>query len=118
MSPVAKAPGPLARMGIVPMPMALDVRTKGRYLRMCLPIGTTAANEKTKTSVRRRFWAALQTKSVLACVPQMGVPEIKSNRSHPLLCRDAVWRTWSITTCVRSAAALRELTISPAILIW
>ena len=63
---------------------------------MCLPIGTMAANEETKTSVRRRFWAALQTK--LACVPQMGVPEIKSNRSHPLLCRDAVWRTWSIAT--------------------
>jgi hypothetical protein len=110
-----RTPGPLARMGIVRMPMALDVRTKGRYLRMCLPIGTMAPNEETKTSVRRRFWAALQTKSVLACVPQMGVPEIKSNRSHPLLCRDAVWRTWSITTVLDR---LRRSTISPAILIW
>jgi hypothetical protein len=26
------------------------------------------------------------------------VPEIKSNRSQPLLYRDAVWRTWSIAT--------------------
>ena len=36
--------GSRARIGIVRMPMALDVRTKGRYLRMCLPIGTMAAN--------------------------------------------------------------------------
>ena len=60
---------------------------------------TLAANWK-KRGLRwvAVFWAALQTKSVLACIPQMGVPEIKSNRSHPLLCRDAVWRIWSITT--------------------
>jgi hypothetical protein len=37
------------------------------------------------------------------CLPvhaKMGVPEIKSNRSHPLLCRDAVWPTWSIATAL------------------
>ena len=66
---------------------------------MCLPMGTMAANwKKRRLRYVAVFWAALQTKSVLTCVPQMGVPEIKSNRSHPLLCRDAVWRTWSITT--------------------
>jgi hypothetical protein len=79
--------------------MAPDARTKGRYLRMCLPIGTMAANwKKRRLRYVAVFWAALQTKSVLACIHKMGVPEIKSNRSHPLLCRDAVWRTWSITT--------------------
>ena len=66
---------------------------------MCPPMGTMAANWK-KRGLRyvAVFWAALQTKSVLACVPQMGVREIKCNRSHPLLCRDVVWRTWLITT--------------------
>ena len=53
--------------------------------------------EETRTSVRRRFLGSSSDKSVLT-EPQMGVPEIKSNRSHPLLYRDAVWRTWSITT--------------------
>jgi hypothetical protein len=72
-----------------------------------------AANEETKTSVRRRFWAALQTKSVLACVPQMGVPEIKSNRSHPLLCRGRRVADLVDPYYVKSATALRELTISP-----
>ena len=88
-----------ARIGITRMPMAPEVRTKGRYLRMCLPIGTMAANwKKRRLRYVAVFWAALQTKSMLAYIPQMGVPEIKSNRSYPLLCRDAVWRTWSITT--------------------
>jgi hypothetical protein len=55
-------------------------------------------------------------KQVSAYLPQMGVPEIKSNRSHPLLCR----RVADLVDhdCVRSATALRELTVSPAILIW
>ena len=60
----ARATG--ARIGIVRMPMAPDVRTKGRYLRMCLPIGTMAANwKKRRLRYVAVFWAALQTKSVL-----------------------------------------------------
>jgi hypothetical protein len=63
---------------------------------MCLPMGTMAANWK-KRGLRyvAVFWAALQ---VSAYLRQVGVPEIKSNRSHPLLYRDPVWRTWSIAT--------------------
>jgi hypothetical protein len=54
--------------------------------------------EETKISVRRRFLGSSSDKvSTYLCI-QMGVPEIKSNRSHPLLCRDALWRTWSIAT--------------------
>ena len=71
--------------------------------------------EETRTSVRRRFLGSSSDK-VSAYLPQMGVPEIKSNRNHPLLCR----RVADLVDhdCVRSAAALRELTVSPAILIW
>ena len=56
-----------------------------------LPIGR---NEDFGTSP---FFGQL-FRQVSAYLLQMGVPEIKSNRSHPLLYRDAVWRTWSIAT--------------------
>jgi hypothetical protein len=69
MGPVAKAPGPLARIGIVRIPMEPDVRTKGRYLRTCLPIGTTAANwKKQRLRYVAVFWAALQTNTMLTCI--------------------------------------------------
>ena len=59
MGPVAKAPGLLARIGIVRMPMAPDVRTKGRYLIMCLPIGTMAANWKNEDFGTSPFFGQL-----------------------------------------------------------
>ena len=43
--------------------------------------------EETETSVRRRFLGSSSDKSVLAYICEyMGVPDIKNNRSHPLLC--------------------------------
>ena len=64
----ARAAG--ARIGTVRMPMAPAVRTNGRYLRMCLPMGTMAANwKKRRLRYVAVFWAALPTKSVLACIP-------------------------------------------------
>jgi hypothetical protein len=48
MGPMAKNARATSRTGIVRMPMAPDVRTKGRYLRMCLPIGTLAADWKSE----------------------------------------------------------------------
>jgi hypothetical protein len=42
------------------------------------------------------FGQLFRQRQRLPVYPKMGVPEIKSNRSRPLLCRDAVWRTWSI----------------------
>ena len=75
------------------MPMAPDVR-KPRSLFENVPAdGHHACQlEETRTSVRRRFLGSSSDKSY-----QMGVPEIKSNRSHPFLYRDAVWRTWIAT---------------------
>jgi hypothetical protein len=74
-------------------------------------MGTMAANWK-KRGLRyvAVFWAALQTSQ---CLPKMGVPEIKSNRSHRLLYQDAMWRTWSIAMVLDWLGALREF-----ILIW
>ena len=43
--------------------------------------------EETKTSVRRRFLGSSSDKSMPAFITIMGMPEIKDNRSHPLLCR-------------------------------
>ena len=56
-----------------------------RHLKLCLPMGTMAANwKKRRLRYVAVFWAALRTSH---CSPlQMGVPEIKNNRSHPLLC--------------------------------
>jgi hypothetical protein len=48
-----------ARIGIALMPMAPDVRTKGRYLRMCLPIGTMAANWKNEDFGASPFFGQL-----------------------------------------------------------
>jgi hypothetical protein len=62
-----RTPGPLARIGIVRMPMAPDVRTKGRYLRMCLPIGTMAANWKNEDFGRSPFFGQLFRQS--QCLP-------------------------------------------------
>jgi hypothetical protein len=64
MGPMAKAPGPLARIGIVRMPMAPVVRTKGRYLRMW---HHGCQLEETKASVRRRFLGSSSDK-VSACL--------------------------------------------------
>ena len=82
---------------------------------MCLPIGTMAANWK-KRGLRYVAVFGQLFRQVSAYLPQMGVPEKKSNRSHPLLCR----RVADLVDHdrVRSATALRELTVSPAILIW
>ena len=74
--------------------------------------------EETKTSVLAVFWAALQTSQRLPLRTKMGMPEIKSNRSHPLLCRGRRVADLVDPYYVKSATALRELTISPAILIW
>ena len=64
----ARATG--ARICTVRMPMAPDVRTKGRYLRMCLPIGTMAANwKKRRLRYVAVFWAALQTSQCLPVTP-------------------------------------------------
>ena len=51
-------------------------------------MGTMAANCKnTETSVRRRLLSSSSDKLVLAYIHKiMGMPEIKNNRSHPLLC--------------------------------
>ena len=92
--------------------MAPDVRKQKSLFENVswLPIGR---NEDFGTSP---FFGQL-FRQVSAYLAQMGVPEIKSNRSHRFVSRrrvaDLVDRDY-----VRSAAALRELTISPAILIW
>ena len=70
--------------------------------------------EETRTSVRRRFLGSSSDKSVLtylkwACRRKRAIGVTR-------FCV-AVWRTWSITT-VLDRLRLRELTVSPAILIW
>jgi hypothetical protein len=62
--------------------------TNQRQLKACLPMGTMAANCKnTETSVRRRLLSS-SSGQASACpyTKEMGMPEIKNNRSRPLLC--------------------------------
>jgi hypothetical protein len=56
-------------------------------LKLCLPIGTMAANWKKRRLRYSPFFGQIFGQ-VSACLymPIMGVPEIKNNRSHLLLC--------------------------------
>jgi len=77
-----------------------------RYWKLCLPMGTLAANGRNEDFGTSPFFGQLFRQACLPVYVKMGAPGIKNNRSHPLFCRGRHVADLVDRDSVRSAAAL------------
>jgi len=82
----ARATG--ARICTIRVPIAPAVRTNVDIWKACLPMGTMGCQlqEHGDFGTPPSFKQLFGTSQCLPMCKKMGMPEIKNNRSHPLLC--------------------------------